>query len=461
MKRALLFLMGSFLALSASALTYNVTVPAGTKCCYIAGDMTDAWNFKEMTKVDATHYTIDIADAKTTDGYKYLSGPDWEYVEKDANGNEMGNRTYSENDVVASWAAIYDDGSEETQGLTYNVTVPFGTKVCYVIGGMTGWEFQPMDKVDNTHYTLFISTAKVSDKYKYCSGADWAYVEKGAGGEEISDRAYSENDVVASWAAIYDDGSEDPQGLTYNVTVPDGTKICYIAGDMTGWKHVAMDKVDDTHYTLSIDTATVSDGYKYCSGPGWQYEEKTAEDGPVNNRVYTENDVVARWASVYDPGVQAGSITFTVTVPEGTEACYMIGSFNDWSKENPVAMTKNADGTYTCTLDNVTDVSYKYYNGKLWELHGNRTASVATSTTVNDVVDSWDIESSVSGVQAESMKIYAAGGMLCVKAAKAAAVAVYNAQGMLVKVVNAVAGLNTINLPKGLYIANGTKVLVY
>ncbi|MBO7291930.1 MAG: lipoprotein, partial [Bacteroidaceae bacterium] len=42
MKKILLFFCAMF-ALSAMALTYNVTVPAGTNACYIAGDM-NGWS---------------------------------------------------------------------------------------------------------------------------------------------------------------------------------------------------------------------------------------------------------------------------------------------------------------------------------------------------------------------------------------------------------------------------------
>ena len=89
-----------------TGLTYNVTVPAGTSACYIAGDM-NGWTFTEMTKVDNTHFTITIEGATTTMTYKYCSGPAWEYVEKDAYGSEISARTYSTNDVVESWANIY------------------------------------------------------------------------------------------------------------------------------------------------------------------------------------------------------------------------------------------------------------------------------------------------------------------------------------------------------------------
>ena len=550
-------------------LTYNVTVPEGTNACYIAGDM-NTWTFTEMTKVDDTHYTITIAEATLEMGYKYCSGPDWAYVEKSAEGEELQNRVYSENDIVAAWAAVYDpnggenpepnpqgayyvtgnaelvgekawiadaiamtenegvythtfaglttgvtyqlkvtngtweqnwgydavldapaavtgdtDGNvvfevaeagdvvvtfngtnitlagnfgqsedttvtpEPTLGLTYNVTVPEGTNACYIAGDMNTWTFTEMTKVDDTHYTITIDEATLEMGYKYCSGPDWAYVEKGAEGEELQNRVYSENDVVATWAAVYDpNGGENPEpnpqgayyvtgnadlvgekawiadaiamtenegvythtfaglttgvtyqlkvtngtweqnwgydavldapaavtgdtdgnvvfevaeagdvvvtfngtnitlagnfgqsedttvtpeptlGLTYNVTVPEGTNACYIAGDMNTWTFTEMTKVDDTHYTITIAEATLEMGYKYCSGPDWAYVEKSAEGEELQNRVYSENDVVATWAAVYDPNGGEN--------PEpnpGTSTVMLAGEMNDWSTD--------------------------------------------------------------------------------------------------------------------------------
>ena len=85
--------------------------------------------------------------------------------------------------------------------------------------------------------------------------------------------------------------------VTYNVEVPAGTNTCYIAGDMNGWKFTdEMTKVDDTHYTITIEGATTAHKYKYTSGPDWAWEEVISE-----NRTYSPNDVVAAWKSVYDP----------------------------------------------------------------------------------------------------------------------------------------------------------------
>ena len=103
-------------------ITYNVTVPAGTKACYIAGAMNN-WSFTEMTKVDDTHYTLELADATAEMEYKYCSGPGWAYVENTANGDEVSNRKYYVEDVVEKWASVYDPGNVPTPGETKDITI--------------------------------------------------------------------------------------------------------------------------------------------------------------------------------------------------------------------------------------------------------------------------------------------------------------------------------------------------
>ncbi len=363
MKKTLLLSLGCAVAMSASALTYNVTVPAGTQACYIAGDMTE-WLFMEMQQVDALHYTIDLPEATEADGYKYSSGPDWSYVEKGADGSELGNRTYSESDVVVNWAAIYNPNPGN--------------------------------------------------------------------------------------------------GLVYTVTVPEGTKACYIAGDMTGWLHQEMERIDDTHYTITMGDATEADGYKYCSGPGWAYEELTAEGTSVNNRTYTPSDVVVRWAMVYEPEEQAGDIHFTVTVPAGTTECFIVGSFQGWSTDDAVAMTDNGDGTFSYTLTDVVDVQYKYWNGYAWEGYdGNRTASVSISTEVNDVISNWNILDAVQKIQNDGLKVWTKAGAAVVEADAACTLPIYTTNGVLVKAVKVKSGTMEIALPKGIYLLGDKKVAVY
>ncbi len=122
MKKIFTLFSACICAMSMFALTYNVTVPATTKACYIAGEM-NGWSQVEMTKVDDTHYTIDVADATEAMKYKYCSGPSWAYVEKTADGSEVADRTYAAEDVVEAWAAVYDPNNVPEPGEAKDITV--------------------------------------------------------------------------------------------------------------------------------------------------------------------------------------------------------------------------------------------------------------------------------------------------------------------------------------------------
>ena len=145
------FLLGALLSsvFAANALVYNVAVPAETKACYIAGEMND-WSFTEMTKVDDTHYTVDIVDATEVQKYKYCSGPDWSYVEKTAENKDVDDRSYSTSDVVAKWAAVYDPGvGEQRADVTVRIQAASIPTIWWWGGGIAGadqsytWETKP------------------------------------------------------------------------------------------------------------------------------------------------------------------------------------------------------------------------------------------------------------------------------------------------------------------------------
>jgi len=137
MKKILLSLVALFATVSlVSAVTYNVTVPAGTNECYIAGDF-NGWSHEKMTKVTETTYTITIADATETSLYKYCSGPNWMYVEKTASGTEVADRTWvPEGDIVEKWAIVYDPGVQvERADLTFKIQISTGTPTIWWWGG--------------------------------------------------------------------------------------------------------------------------------------------------------------------------------------------------------------------------------------------------------------------------------------------------------------------------------------
>ena len=122
--------------------------------------------------------------------------------------------------------------------------------------------------------------------------------------------------------------------VTYNVEVPAGTNTCYIAGEMNSWTLTEMTKVDDTHYTITIEGATTAHKYKYSSGPTWDWEEVISGD-----RTYSPNDVVTAWKSVYDPSAPVYKY-------------YIVGSMNSWNQSSAdYGMTDDdEDGIYEKTL---------------------------------------------------------------------------------------------------------------
>ena len=85
---------------------------------------------------------------------------------------------------------------------------------------------------------------------------------------------------------------------------------------------------------------------------------------------------------------EKAKLTYTVTVPTGTENCYLVGAMNGWDEKNPYEMTKQSENVFTVTLEGVEKTDeYKYLSQKgTWdyeEVGGNRT------WTANDVVTAW------------------------------------------------------------------------
>lgn len=123
MKKLLLSLFVFAFAWTNAQVTYRVNVPAGTNKCYIAGGM-NGWTHQEMTKVNATQFTITIATATTADKYKYCSGPTWAYEEMQADcRSKVIDRTYAALDNVACWAAVYVPGTPKVD-IEIKVKVP-------------------------------------------------------------------------------------------------------------------------------------------------------------------------------------------------------------------------------------------------------------------------------------------------------------------------------------------------
>ncbi len=207
--------------------------------------------------------------------------------------------------------------------------------------------------------------------------------------------------------------------VVFNVVVPfDNTKPTthmthqvWIVGNFNGWNNnqKQLTKVDDTHYTITMDDATWDAGvtpatvrYKYCSGGGdWAYVEKDALGAELAaDRWYTaaKNDTVARWALTFNPFVEPIPMRVTIDafVPLEVLQLYIVGTFNDWAI--PTDTTKmtlketTAEGkVYSISFfsADVNKLKYKFCAGPSWDYEqtmGDFTYPDKTQNTAVEVV---------------------------------------------------------------------------
>ena len=200
MKKSLLTLFTAFVLGICPALadvTFTVNVPAGTKQCFVVGGLTELANWSagaavSMTKVEGKdQFTVTIAgitaaDVSASEGYKYICGPDWKYVEVTSGNAEMSNRkTVGNPDTVARWRNTYN---------------PIGIVENYTIDGKT----YPVQILLPTNY----------DKSKtypvtYMFGRHMRYRDAGDDAQMGDRILYSDSwDVANSIKKMEDDGLE-------------------------------------------------------------------------------------------------------------------------------------------------------------------------------------------------------------------------------------------------------------
>jgi hypothetical protein len=181
--------------------------------------------------------------------YKYTVGPDWKYVEKDAEGNEIGDRVIESApeevviDTVAKWAAIPIPPSEEPTIVNIKAFLPENTPdgaTIYIIGSYCGWEFDNAAtsevKVDteNKKYAEFeLQATEFPLEYKYTVGPDWKYVEVKADGNDLDGNRKIDSapeglveDTIEKWKDIPE--SQEP-------TEPPIEGEIRIDGDFSDW----------------------------------------------------------------------------------------------------------------------------------------------------------------------------------------------------------------------------------
>lgn len=291
----------------ASAITFNVTVPDGTNSCWVVGNFCKWDNNKhKMTKVDATHYTLTVAEADFADQtvtqatikYKYLSGGgDWAYVEKDAAGAEIKDRDYSAADVVAKWALVWVDVPPLPKFVDVSVLVSDSVKQLYIVGNFNGWTIP----TDTTMMTMVDHTApnKIFNKkiwtadarklqYKYVAGPAWDYEQTAGANFMLADPTQDAvSDVVKSFKAMFDPDKVGDIKIT--VTVPANTDSVWFQGSSVGWNwnkpasQLCTKNVDGTFtYTAK---GVIGMQYRMYNKPDWDHPEVDSLGAERANRI--------------------------------------------------------------------------------------------------------------------------------------------------------------------------------
>ena len=114
----------SFDPTASNALTYTVQVPAETDVVYYEFDGGDGWmNYAEMQRVDETTFSITFPATKDM-GYSYCAGPSEDFLEIDADGNEVTHDAWAELDKafgfmdydvsLSSFTGIHNPALEKT-----------------------------------------------------------------------------------------------------------------------------------------------------------------------------------------------------------------------------------------------------------------------------------------------------------------------------------------------------------
>ena len=311
----------------------------------IAGDYTFTWNLTD-TKLTVTYpplpkhqvtATVNPAETGTVTGIgEYEQGSEATLVATPAAGYAFKNWTVG--------------GTEKSTEATYTFTVNepislvanFIPEVTHEVTVSYLCNDTPIPGQAETKLAVGVTTpstisAPAITNYKFDSwtlGTGVQSEDDSKNPISITSKSTGEYTLAANYTKIE---------LTYNVTVPAGTEKCYIAGEMNSWAFQEMTKIDETHYTITIEGATTEHKYKYACQESWDYVELKADGSGVDDRTYNANDVVAKWSTL--------------------AKCYLMGN-GDW--DNGVEMEYDSENGQYILLCHHISAPFKFKIGDEW-----------------------------------------------------------------------------------------------
>lgn len=203
-------------------LTYTVTVPAGTKNCYMKGgflSMGNNWaQFIQLEKTGENTFSVTLPTYKN-ETYRYFAEQGKEYIEVNEDGSVKADRTWNDNqgvDVVAKWTTMPADPTT----VTIKCLVPQTVNELYVIGTFdVQWQLDPLGEKDKMTYIgeedgkkafIFEYTTinPTGLEFKFMAGPGRAYKQSNAANYTTKDKepyeenkyAYEVSDFVGIWS---------------------------------------------------------------------------------------------------------------------------------------------------------------------------------------------------------------------------------------------------------------------
>lgn len=166
-----------------------------------------------------------------------------------------------------------------------------------------------------------------------------------------------------------------------------------------------LDVGNDTTYTLT--GVVITDTIAVTAYDGIYKEANESAATIVNDNMVNGNESWYSYAAVSSQ--TGGSVTYNVTVPVGTNACYIVGDMNIWSFTSK--MDKIDATHFTITLPSSPNFIYKYCCGPSWdyvEVNADGSDFVKDRTfAASDVVVKWKaVPTGINTIDADKLTLY-------------------------------------------------------